>query len=149
MICLYIRICMYTCIQWRVYTFVYLCVHFCSGREFGISQHRLGNAVETTALFFKTMITSCSASAASQNLPPLSKRAVCVQMHSCVRMCTRTYGVYAHLCCLSVYKEKHTLCCLLIVVQGFPSFTCDYGKSHSLSHQRQNTEPRLNCTAFA
>lgn len=45
-----------------MHTVVCLCVLFCSGRKFGISQHRLVSAVETSAVFFKTMITSCTTS---------------------------------------------------------------------------------------
>lgn len=117
-----------------MHTAVCLCVPFCSGREFGISQHRLGNAAETAAVFFKTMITSCPASATSPNSTfSHSVRGLCRCIH--VFMC-----VCAHLCSFSANEEKHTLCCLLINVQGFPSFTCDYGKSHSLLHQRRNTE---------
>lgn len=77
------------------------------------------SAVDTSVMFLKTMIVSCLAPTTQ---PPKKNWAftfiyvlVCRELH-------------AHLCCLLVYKEKLTLICLLIVLQGFPSFTYDYGK---------------------
>lgn len=110
LICLYIPMYMYTGIHWHVYNFVYLCVHFSSGSEFGISQHRLGNAVETTAVFFKTMITSCPASAASQNLPPLSLRELCVCRYIQVYACAPACMACMHICVASQCIKRNTPC---------------------------------------
>lgn len=155
--------CMYTCIHWHVYTFVYLYVlvslnaHSCVFMSAFLFWERVWNISAQIrercggrCYVFENhdYFLSCLRRKSKLYSPP-SKRSVCMQLHPCVLLCTHVHGMHAHLCCLSVYKEKHTLCCLLIVVQGFPSFTCDYGKSHSLSHQRQNTEPCLNITAFA
>lgn len=86
-----------------------LCVYMCVSvlGEFGIAQHGLGNAVETAAVFCKTMITSCPASAASP--PPPSKRAVC----RCVP---------ADLCCLPPHGEKCTLHSFFQTCKGLPLF---------------------------
>lgn len=97
-------------------TVVCLCVRFCSGREFGISQHRLGNAVETTAVFFKTMITSCPASAASQSLPPLFLRELCVCVRADAFMCrcvcarSRVCMACMHICVGSRRIKRNTPC---------------------------------------
>lgn len=112
--------CPYLCIFRRTHQdkCTRLCVYVCVSvlGEFRIAQRRLGNAVETAAVFCKTMITSCPASAASPLPPLLSKRAVC--------RCAP-----ADLCCLPPHGEK----CILrrFFVKGFPSFTWDCGKSRS------------------
>lgn len=93
-------------------TVVCLCVLFCSGREFGISQHRLGNDVEATAVFFKAMITSSPTSAASQNLPPLSLREVCLSgcVCVCVRKCAPGHTAYMHICVASRGIKRNAPC---------------------------------------
>lgn len=154
--------CVYTCIHWHVYSFVYLCmlisinahgcVFMCAflfwERVWNISAQIRECCREHCCVFQNhDYFLSCLCHKSKLYLLTLCKRTV--QMHLCVHVCTLVNGMHAHLCSFLVNKKKHTLCCLLINVQGFPSFTCDYGKSHSLLHQRQNTEPRLNCTAFA
>lgn len=142
--------CMYTCIHWYVYTFVYLCVlisinaHGCVfmcaflfwERVWNISA-QIRECCGDHCCVFQNHDYFLSCLRRKSKLHPLSfsKGTVCARMHLCVRLCTLVHGMHGHLCCFSVYKEKHTLCCLLFIVQGFPSFTCDYGKSHSLLHQ--------------
>lgn len=92
-----------------MHTAVCLCVPFCSGREFGISQHRLGNAVETTAVFFKTMITSCPASATSQNFTfSHSVRELCRCIY--VFVCAPLWMACMHICVPSQWIRKNTPC---------------------------------------
>lgn len=108
--------CPYLCIFRRAHQdkCAWLCVYVCVSvlGEFGIAQRRLGNAVETAAVFCKTMITSCPASAASP-VPPThthpSKRAVC--------RCAP-----ADLCCLPLHGEKCILRCFFSTCKGLPLF---------------------------
>lgn len=104
-----------------------LCVYMCVSvlGEFGIAQHGLGNAVETAAVFCKTMITSCPASAAS---PPPPPRGLCV-------------GVCLQICVASLHMERNAPCIRFFrLVKGFPSFTWDRGKSRSPWQQRHNAD---------
>lgn len=52
----------------------------------------------------------------------LSLRELCVCVLGCVGICARVDVLHAHLCCLSVYKEKCILCCLFVVHTGLPLF---------------------------
>lgn len=112
-----------------------LCVRCCPGRVWNI----LAQIRERCVDHCRSMITSCPTSAASQIHPHTHTRPRCVRV--CVLMRLHPCAWHAHLCCLSVSKETRTLCCLLLAVQGFPSFTCDYGKSHRRSLPRHFTEP--------
>lgn len=123
-------------LYWHVYTSVYLCVlisindhnrvfihALCVcvcvwGRKCGIAQHRLVTALDTGALFFNRVITSCLASATQRREKPCAHIGVC----SCGGVtCTSALP-------LGVKGGKLGLICLCVVLQGFPSFTCDYGK---------------------
>lgn len=64
--------------------------------EFGIAQHGLKNAVKTAAVFCKTMITSCPASAVDPTPPP-PLRGLCV-------------GVRLQICVASLHMERNASC---------------------------------------
>lgn len=117
--------CPYLCIFRRAHQdkCTRLCVYVCVSvlGEFGIAQRRLGNAVETAAVFCKTMITSCPASAAGPVPPPPQPplRVLCV-------------GVRLQICVASLRMERNAFClAFFVLVKGFPSFTWDCGKSRS------------------
>lgn len=89
---------------------VCLCVCFCSASDFGIAQHRLGNAVETASVFCKTVITSCPASAAGPASPALqrSSRGLCVGARLQTRVASRHMG------------RNESCVAFLVLVQGSP-----------------------------
>lgn len=86
-----------------MHTVVCLCVSFCSVSEFGIAQHGLGNAVETAAVFCKTMITSCPASAASPASPalPFYSRGLCVG--ACLQICVASRHMERNESCIAFF----------------------------------------------
>lgn len=117
-----------------------LCVYTCVSvlGEFGIAQHGLGNAVETAAVFCKTMITSCPASAASPP-PPSSLRGLCV-------------GVRLQICVASLHREKCTLHSFFHTCKGLPLFHSGLRKipeplTAATQHRHFEIEQRLRNSA--